>query len=228
MEYPSTDGIERVPEEMCRKIFGELLHYSSRKHPYWIQVMGIPGAGKTELIRILQEELAFRKPHTLAATDEYMEALPGFHEMKDRDEAFRTFDPVASALGLEVHKRLIAQKSDVLFERSLAHPAYRDVMYMVKKSGYTLVVVLVRVSTQVAKQRTLKRAQETNRHIPESVIDERVLLVEERWMEMKKIADYTVEVENNGEVSAYNALKNTAMMVTDFIRTLKADKTLQR
>lgn len=221
MEYPSTDGIERVPPDLRRTILDDLVRYPSRKEPYWIQVMGIPGAGKTEFVHMLADALDFRKPHVLAATDEYLVEIPAYQAMADRDAAFAEFDPVASALGLEVHKRLIAQKSDVLFERSLAHPAYLEVMYHVKKAGYRLIAVYVRTTLDAAKSRVRVREAETGRHVPESLIDERAVLVEDRWKEMKKLADYMLEVENNGEVGVHDALRSTVSLVRDYVRAMK-------
>lgn len=217
MDQPS-EGTKLVPPDMRRTIFDDLVRYPSRDQPYWIQVMGIPGAGKSTLVGMLAEKLSFRKPYTLAATDVFLEQLPAYRALPDRDEAFRLYDPVVTALGYEVFTQLIAQKSDVLFERSLADILYRDLMYIVKKSGYRLVTVLIRVDVAVAKARTEARALETNRHVPEAVIDERAILIEERWKDMLGIADYTVEVKNNGEVSAPDALRGTVEMVTEYIR----------
>lgn len=194
MDYPSTEGIEHVPEEMRRRIFDELVQLPSRRTPYWVQVMGIPGAGKSELTHFLAEELSFRKPHV-------------FSDGHIQPEADST------AIRLEVHKKLIAQKSDILFEDSLLEDTYCTVLYFAKKAGYTLIVLHVTTLPEVANARTGHADAVT-----------RIPLVQEHWLEMKRIADYTVEVANNGEVSAYDAFKGTVGLVADYVRGLDASK----
>lgn len=209
-----------IPADTRRKIFDDLLYYPSRATPYWIQVMGIPGAGKTELVHLLQEELSFRKPYALAAFDVFMEQIPEYRAMPDRQEAFKVFEEPARDFGFEVLNRLIAQKTDVVFEHGLTYLPARDLLVRVKKAGYQLICVRVVVEASIAKQRAKKRGEETGRFVPESLIDERLLVSDDRWNFVKEFADYTVAVENNGEVSVYDAFKNTVQLVTDYVRTL--------
>jgi predicted ABC-type ATPase len=213
-----------VPADTRRKIFDYLLNYPSRVMPYWIQVMGIPGAGKTELVQLLKEELAFRKPYTLAAFDVFMEQIPEYRAMPDRQKAFKVFEEPARDFGFEVLTRLIAQKTDVVFEHGLTYLPARDLLVSVKKAGYQLICVRIVVDAAIAKERVKRRDEETGRHVPESLIDERLLVSEDRWSFVKEFADYTVVVKNNGEVSVYNAFKDTVTLVSEYVRKLADDK----
>ena len=186
--------------------------------------MGIPGAGKTELVHLLQEELSFRKPYALAAFDVFMEQIPEYKTMPDRQAAFKVFEEPARNFGFEVLNRLIAQKTDVVFEHGLTYLPARDLLVSVKKAGYQLICARVVVEASIAKQRAKKRGEETGRFVPESLIDERLLVSDDRWNFVKGFADYTVVVENNGEVSAYNAFKNTVSLVANFVRKLDTKK----
>lgn len=182
--------------------------------------MGIPGAGKSELVHLLQEELVFRKPYALAAFDVFMELIPEYRAMQDRDEAFKLFEVPARDFGFEVLHKLIEQKTDVVFEHGLTYLPARDLLFEVKRAGYRLICIRVEVEVQVAKDRVRKRGEKTGRHVPESLIDERFLVSDDRWKTVGEIADYTVAVKNNGEVGAYDAFKNTVQKVADYVRTL--------
>jgi predicted ABC-type ATPase len=218
MGNPAVDS--EIPDLVRQKVFAELAEYPTRTEPYWIQIMGIPAAGKSELVRLLAEALAFRKPHALAATDEYLAQIPAFKTMMDREQAFRQYDPVATAFGLEVHHRLIKQKSDVVFERSLASTNYRDLMYDIKRAGYIMIMIKVDVDFNIALQRARAREVVTGRHVPESVIAERVSIVQDRWVEMKKLANVMIELQNNGDRTIDDVFAGVVKQITDFVRAL--------
>lgn len=215
--------INDIPEEIRRSVLADLLRYPSRRQPYWIQIMGIPGAGKSELVAMLAKSLDFRAPHAMAGTDEYLVRIPAFHATSDREAAFRAFDPIATAFGLEVHRHLIAQKSDVVFERSLAGIDYRDFMYEVKRAGYKMVMIRVDVDFDVAKARAEARESAGGRHVPLSVMRERVALVQDRWEEMKALADSMLELKNNGEKGVAETFFEAVKFVRDFVQGLSPE-----
>jgi predicted ABC-type ATPase len=120
-----------------------------------------------------------------------------------------------------VHRRLIQQKSDVVFERSLASTDYRDLMYDIKRAGYTMIMVRVDVDFPVALERARGRAAVTGRHVPESVIAERIAIVQERWAEMKNLADVIIEIENNGDTGIDSVFTGVVKQITDYVRVLE-------
>lgn len=220
VKFPEVDGLKDFPQNIAEKLLKEIDKYEGHKHPYWIQIMGIPGSGKTTLVRMLQQELNNRIPYTLAAFDEYMELIPEYMTEQDRAMAFAKFEEPARAVGFEIFKELIRRKVHVLFEHSTSFIGVRDLMYFVKQSGYKLILIRVEVDQCVAKARVKAREEITKRHVPESLIDERFVIIQTRWEELTKIADLNLSVVNNGDVDSREVFRKTIDKVKDSVHLL--------
>ena len=220
-DYPEVPDTDKIPHELLAKALTEAANYPHQNKPYWIQVIGIPGSGKTTFVEMLSKRLEFRRPYTLASNDTFMDQIPEYQAMADRALAFQTFEGPARALVFELFKKLIAQKNDVLYEHSTSYPPVRDLMYYIKQSGFTFVLVRITVPLDVAKRRAHQREAETNRHIPESVIDERAALGDSRWEELSQIADYKISVENDGSLPPNETFSETITKITDFVKSLE-------
>lgn len=221
INFPEVEGLKDFPQDIAESLLKELDRYEGHKQPYWIQVMGIPGSGKTTLVRMLQDKLNKRIPYTLAAFDEHMELIPEYHTETDRAAAFARFEAPARAIGFEIFRELIKRKVNVLFEHSTTFPAVRDLMYFVKQAGYALILVQVGVDIDIAKMRVKDREHLTKRHVPESLIEERAAIAADRWEELSTISDARFSVVNNGLEVAEKAFEETVADVYSFVDTLQ-------
>lgn len=220
ISFPEVDGLKDFPIEVAEQILSHARKYTGSARPYWIQVMGVPGSGKTTLVSDLHKNLNKRRPYTLAGFDEYMERIPEYHGEENRARAFTKFEAPARAVGFEVFRDLIDRKVDVLFEHSTTFPAVRDLMYFIKESGYVLILIRVVADIDVVKERVKARESVTSRHVPESLIEERVDIADNRWEELATIADMKTAVVNNGDHSAEETFRSAIVEVSNFIDSL--------
>lgn len=218
--FPEVEGHKDFPDEISVRLLNELHKYKSNAKPYWIQIMGIPGSGKTRLVQMLRKSLNKHSLYTLAAFDEYMELIPEYRNEQDRAQAFRKYEAPARAMGFEIFKDLIKRKVNVLFEHSTTFPAVRDLMYFIKQSGYTFILIRVVTDTHIAKRRVKNREKRTKRHVPESVIDERVLITADRWAELSKISDAQFSIINNGDYKPAETFGKTVDDVVNLVNSI--------
>lgn len=220
MDFPEVPDKDRMPQDLLAKALHDAAPFPSRSKPYWVQVMGIPGAGKTLFVEQLAKALQLRAPYALAANDVFLVQIPEYLQMQDRALAFETWDSVARAIAFTVLEDLIARKADVIYEHSTVYPAVRDLMYFVKECGYELILVRIDVPLDIAKQRAIIREKETVRHVPEYVIEERVGIVEERWSELTKIADFSTRFANEGAQTPQDTFRTPVEHIIERIKSL--------
>ncbi|MCF7865003.1 MAG: zeta toxin family protein [Candidatus Pacebacteria bacterium] len=219
-EFPKVEGFKDFPGNIAAGLLDGIKKYKSSDHPYWIQIMGIPGSGKTTLVQMIKKALNDSHLYTLAAFDEYMEQIPDYHLERNRVQAFTKYEAPARAAGFKIFEELIERKVNVLFEHSTVFPAVKDLMYFIKQSGYTFILIRVTTDTGIAKNRVKKREKRTKRHVPESLIDERAIVTAERWDELSKISDAQFSIENNGKQKVGETFKVVVAEVADFVKSL--------
>lgn len=220
MDFPSVPDVDKIPPEILARALAEAEAYPGRDTPYWIQVMGIPGAGKTLFVEALAKRLSYRAPYALAANDVFLVQLPAYQAMADKALAFETHDGTARAIAFSVFKELTKRRADVIYEHSTVYPAVRDLVKYVKHEGYALFLVRITVPLAVAKKRARAREREIGRHVPEYVIEERVPLVEERWAELTPIAHDYVQIENDESQSPEEVFGPVLDRIDSFVRAL--------
>ncbi|MEK7801274.1 MAG: zeta toxin family protein, partial [Pseudomonadota bacterium] len=101
----------------------------SSPRPFLLHMLGIPGAGKTTFLEILQQN--WTKEHgtklTLLGFDQVMQALPSYQLNPDKPSAFAAFELPARAAGYSILESLLAKKASILFDNggsAASHPAF--------------------------------------------------------------------------------------------------------
>lgn len=157
-------------------------------HPKFVQVGGIPGAGKT----------TFCKNHhwnrqLFISFDAIMESLPGYQQDLDLlgyAESFRKWEMPARIIGYEVLRRAIIKRTDIFLEHSGVNHAHVQLVNSLKKLGYDTEMYFIVCDLETACRRAVRREKNTKRHTPPQMIAERASLVG------KYLRTYTEIVDN--------------------------------
>ena len=167
------------------------------KHPELRQVSGIPGAGKSSYC-------ATHLPPNFAliSFDAIMVKLKGYQKVLKESGAARAYaeyEMPARIIGYELLQRAIHLKLNIMLEHSGVNEAHIELFQNLAKRGYKTTVDCVMCKTDVALQRTQKRAEEINRYVPESVVLERASKIKEYMAKYQKIATSVafLDGENN-------------------------------
>ena len=179
---------EKIKNAEYEKIISEILASAPRvRQPYFVQVGGIPGAGKSTFCRQHKDKSAI-----YISFDKIMESLQGYQ--KDLQtlgsvEAFKRWELPARVIGYEVLSRAIEKKINIRLEHSGVNEAHIELFKNLKKLGFKTEVDFILCQEDIAYQRTLEREQRTQRHTPKSLIEERSAKVKEYLPKYKSIAD---------------------------------------
>lgn len=180
---PSLDGLVAYGYSEIKNygyediIEGFLSGLKPEDYPHFVQVSGIPGAGKTtHAKKILQKNFAF------IAFDQVMEKIPEYAEDVDKrgiEEAFKAWEMPARVVGYELLRRAIYRKLNVVLEHSGVNQSHIELMKNIKSYGYSTRVDFLICDLESAILRCKKREKKTKRHTPEHLVRERGALVVE-------------------------------------------------
>lgn len=179
---------EKIKNAEYEKVISEILSSAPRaEQPYFVQIGGIPGAGKSTFCRQYKDKSAI-----YISFDKIMESLQGYQ--KDLQtlgsvEAFKRWELPARVIGYEVLSRAIEKKINIRLEHSGVNEAHIELFKSLKKLGFKTEVDFILCQENIAYQRTLEREQRTQRHTPKSLIEERSAKVKEYLPKYKSIAD---------------------------------------
>lgn len=220
MDFPEVPDKDKIQQDILDRALVAAKSYPPRDKPYWIQVMGIPGSGKTTFTHQLIPSLASRTPYLIDSFDSFMVQFNGYTQAPDLKTAFTQYEGPARALGFAVIQKLIEKRCDIVFEHSMSYPPARDLLYFAKEQGYQIVLVRILVPVEEAKARVKVQESVIGRHVPESLIDERAVLSDQRWEELSKIVDFKIECLNDGSLPTESVFVDTIKNVTTFVGSL--------
>ena len=179
---------EKIKNAEYEKVISEILTSATQTaQPYFVQIGGIPGAGKSTFCKQHKDKSAI-----YISFDKIMENLHGYQ--KDLQtlgsiEAFKRWELPARVIGYEVLRRAIEKKINIRLEHSGVNEAHIELFKSLKKLGFKTEVDFILCQEDIAYQRTLEREQRTQRHTPKSLIEERSAKVKEYLPKYKSIAD---------------------------------------
>jgi predicted ABC-type ATPase len=173
-----------------------------RADPTIFAVAGSPAAGKTSFIqKKIKEETFFPKDVFIHDCDAVMDSL------EDYQSDLRTLGPMKAFQNWELPARekaesllmeAVKERKDIIYDRSCALPSsYFFLQDLVENHGYTLIMHVLYVTKENALFRAEEREKETGRHIPESVLLERMVGIATLWPSYLKLAKLCYLYDSN-------------------------------
>lgn len=144
--------------------------------PKFIQIGGIPGAGKTTFCHNHKWDQKL-----FISFDAIMEMITAYRQDLYKlgiPESFKKWEITARIIGYELLRRAILQKADIILEHSGVNTPHVQLIESLKKIGYKTQMYFILCSKDTALARALNREKITQRHTPPTIIDERFALVE--------------------------------------------------
>lgn len=152
--------------------------------PELLQISGIPGAGKSTFCAAHP-----KKNYLFLSFDRIMTALRGYQEELKKNgsvAAFQKYEMPARIIGYELLRRALNKKVNIMFEHSGTNKAHLELFRNIRQKGYTTAVDFIICDTATAIRRAQKRAEETKRYVPETLILERAAKFKEYMDAYKK------------------------------------------
>ena len=162
----------------------------AQPHPEFVQVSGVPGAGKSTFCRRYAQA-----DKVMISFDAIMEQLPEYQRDIYRygnKTAFRNWELPARVAGYELLRRAVSRKQNICLEHSGVNDAHLELVQNLKNYGFSTEVDFILCPLNVAITRTREREAKTQRHTPESLIRERFAAVQSYLPRYQQIADKTI------------------------------------
>jgi len=186
----------RTPE--YERLIANLLNDAvSVPAPRFVQVGGIPGAGKTTFCKNFHwDERLF------ISFDKIMETLPGYQSDIYRlgtVKAFNRWEMPARIIGYEVLRRAVEKQTDIYLEHSGVNRPHVELIKNLKKKGYATEMYFILCNLDIACRRAELREKMTLRHTSKEMIVKRNDLVKIYLPEYEKLVDnlYIYDTSDN-------------------------------
>lgn len=161
-----------------------LAAFTPNETPTILHMLGIPGAGKTTLVKQLA-----RDNTAVVSFDDIMEELPEYRDdmaQHGADTAFERWEVCAREIGYEVLFRAIERKLNLIFDNSGSRSDHVTLLTELKNSGaYRVEIAAIHISEELA----LKRAAQRARFLPPEYIPIRHKAIEALLPAYKALAD---------------------------------------
>lgn len=186
----------RTPE-YDRIIAGFQSRAKKSPSPRFIQIGGIPGAGKTTFCQSSNWEQGL-----FISFDAIMEMLLGYQQdlyTLGPAAAFNKWEIPARVIGYELLRLSVENKYDICLEHSGVNTPHIQLMNNLKKRGYSTEMYFILCRPDLAYKRAVEREKQTRRHTSKEMIDKRYSLVQTYLPQYKKIADkmYIYDTSDN-------------------------------
>lgn len=179
----------------------------SSSNPKFIQVGGIPGAGKTTFCRNRHWNNKL-----FISFDAIMEMISDYRQDLYRlgiSESFKKWEIPARIIGYEVLRQAVLKKVNIFLEHSGVNTPHVQLIGSLKKLGYNTEMYFILCSKEVALKRAEHREKITKRYTPPQIIDERFSLVEKFLPAYSSLVDnlYIYDSTDNKFVLKHNYQK---------------------
>lgn len=196
---------ELIPYEYDKiqnKIYDDIIQSflqkaTPNKKPKFIQIGGIPGAGKSTFCQNKNWD-----SELFISFDAIMERIPQYQQdtyKLGRIRSFNKWEIPARVIGYEILRQAISNKADVFLEHSGVNVPHIQLMTNIKKYGYDTEMYFILCDVETGYQRAIAREKLTNRHTPREIIEQRASLVQKFLPHYIKITDnlYIYDTSHN-------------------------------
>ncbi len=174
----------REYEQLLSSLLAEV---KSSQNPHFVQVGGIPGAGKSTFCRT-----HCKTDELFISFDGIMESLPQYRTdiyTLGKAESFTKWEIPARVIGYELLRRAVEKKCNICLEHSGVNIPHVQLMNNIRKYGYHTEMSFILCNVEKAHTRAIQREAVTNRHTPYELIEKRASLVKKFLPEYIKITD---------------------------------------
>lgn len=174
-------------ETFDRLINLKLSKVKSALNPLFVQVSGIPGAGKSTFCQQFSNVF-------FLSFDAIMESIPQYRQdlyLLGNAEAFKKWEIPARIIGYELLRRAVNLRCNIVLEHSGVNDAHIQLFQNLKKCGYATAVHCILCSPETAYQRAQAREKITQRFTSMEMITQRFGLLNQYLEQYKKVADNT-------------------------------------
>ena len=189
-------GYQHIKNPTYEALIAQYLgQFKSKKNPVFIQVGGIPGAGKTTFCQQLSG-------HLFLSFDQIMESIPAYQQdlyLLGNVKAFEKWEIPARVIGYEILCRAINKRFDIVLEHSGVNQAHLSLFKSLQKLGYTTNMYFISCPLSLALSRASEREQRTHRFTPPEMIKKRFDLVQKYVAEYKNIANHTYIYDSSSD-----------------------------
>ncbi len=176
------------------------------KRPLFVQVSGIPGAGKsTFCANRLSPDKVF------ISFDAVMEQIPGYRQdvyNLGSAAAFQKWELPARIVGYELLRRAVSRRLNICLEHSGVNDAHVELFENLKKHGFVTEVDFILCRPEIAIRRVAERERQTSRHTPPALITERFASLKNYAARYRAIADKVAFYDTSRDSFAFEALKD--------------------
>lgn len=181
-------GYEAIRTAEYDKLIDNLLSgASSQLSPHFVQIGGIPGAGKTTFCKNSHwDEQLF------ISFDKIMESLPAYQQDVYKSgpvRAFNRWEMPARIIGYEVLRRAVEKKANIYLEHSGVNNPHIQLIHNLRKNGYQTEMYFILCNIDIACSRAGLREKMTGRHTSKEMIIKRNELVKNYLEQYKMIVD---------------------------------------
>lgn len=167
-------------------------HSCLAKIPTIYAAAGSPAAGKTTFVAYALKQKILPGSAFVHDCDWVMTQLEGYQadlQLFGAEAAFKKWELPARALAEVELQKAITEGRDVIYDRSCAlASSYSFLKKVIQNNGYQLVMHVVYLDKDKTFSRAKERESKTGRHIPESMILERLEMISALWLHYLSIS----------------------------------------
>ncbi|WP_043873578.1 zeta toxin family protein [Legionella massiliensis] len=164
------------------------------RQPRVFAVAGAPAAGKTTFVQQQIQTGVFPSAAFIHDCDLTMQNLKGYQEDLQRHGsafAFSKWEMPARYLAEEELAEALRRKQDIIYDRSCAlNSSLSFLEHLVTEKNYQLYFYYLEVDVETAERRALAREKATGRHVPVSLIKERISSLQKLLPAYQRLAHY--------------------------------------
>jgi predicted ABC-type ATPase len=161
-------------------------------------MLGIPGAGKTTFLNILEANwIGPDKPYLLGF-DQVMQAMPEYQAEPDKIKAFDLFELPARQKGYQILEDLIADRKSLLFDNGGSAATHLNILSSAREKGFTIILVSIETPVEVAQRHIDQRSITEGRHTPMHYLEDRAQKIQALASDYRNITPHFYEITNDG------------------------------
>lgn len=180
--------------------------------PSFVQVSGIPGAGKSTFCKTSHWE-----NRLYISFDKIMESIPEYWKDIYRLGSAKTFakwEMPARIMGYEILRRAVEKRADIYLEHSGVNDAHVELIKNLQKLGYNTQMCFILCDIDEAYKRAVEREKKTQRHTSREMILQRGALVQHYLEIYKPLVD---------DLSVYDTTHNRFSLQEKYYHGIKAE-----